>query len=180
MGVIVGGRCWECRKPIVTQLSSCDIALGFGQAAGGRHVWCIPRTSRHRQAKWPVAALCLEQALAFYLHNVVPSQHLVRPEVMEVFERTVARNRELLERLAKWMLDFLTVAEVYQMQSLLIESFGGMHGVRDKNAIESAVFRPQTGYYNSLAEEAVALMESLGNNHGFIDGNKESPSRWLS
>ena len=58
------------------------------------------------------------------------------------------------------------------MQYLLIERFGGIHGVRDKNAVEAAVFRPQTGYYNSLEEEAAALMESLGNNHGFVDGNK--------
>ena len=43
----------------------------------------------------------LEQALRFYLHNVVPSQHLVRREVMDAFEDSVARNRELLERLAK-------------------------------------------------------------------------------
>jgi len=43
----------------------------------------------------------LEQALAFYLHNVVPSQHLVRREVMEAFEQSVAGNRDLLERLAK-------------------------------------------------------------------------------
>jgi BMFP domain-containing protein YqiC len=43
----------------------------------------------------------LEQALRFYLHNVVPSQQLVRREVMEAFEQSVARNRELLERLAK-------------------------------------------------------------------------------
>lgn len=43
----------------------------------------------------------LEQALAFYLHNVVPSQHLVRREVMNAFERSVARNRDLLRRLAK-------------------------------------------------------------------------------
>jgi death-on-curing protein len=70
------------------------------------------------------------------------------------------------------MADYLTVAEVYQMQYLLIDRFGGMHGVRDKNAVEAAVFRPQTGYYNSLEEEAAALMESLGNNHGFLDGNK--------
>ncbi|MGH9538460.1 MAG: type II toxin-antitoxin system death-on-curing family toxin, partial [Terriglobales bacterium] len=35
-----------------------------------------------------------------------------------------------------------------------------------------AVFRPQIGYYNSIEEEAAALMESLGNNHGFLDGNK--------
>jgi len=70
------------------------------------------------------------------------------------------------------MSDYLTVAEVYQMQYLLIERFGGLHGVRDKSAVEAAVFRPQTGYYNSLVEEVAALMESLGNNHGFIDGNK--------
>jgi len=43
----------------------------------------------------------LEQALSFYLHNVVPSQHLVRREVMDAFEESVARNRELLDRLAK-------------------------------------------------------------------------------
>jgi hypothetical protein len=43
----------------------------------------------------------LEQALSFYLHNVVPSQHLVRPEVMDAFQQSVARNRELLQRLAK-------------------------------------------------------------------------------
>lgn len=42
----------------------------------------------------------LEQALRFYLHNVVPSQHLVRTEVMDAFEQSVARNRDLLQRLA--------------------------------------------------------------------------------
>src|ERR1700678_2062574 len=70
------------------------------------------------------------------------------------------------------MPDYLTVAEVYRMQHRLIELFGGPHGVRDKGAVEAAVFRPQVGYYNSLEEEAAALMESLGNNHGFVDGNK--------
>jgi death-on-curing protein len=70
------------------------------------------------------------------------------------------------------MPEYLTVAEVYQMQHFLIDRFGGLHGVCDKNAVEAAVFRPQTGYYNSLEEEAAALMESLGNNHAFLDGNK--------
>jgi death on curing protein len=70
------------------------------------------------------------------------------------------------------MREYLTVAEVYRMQYRLIERFGGLHGVRDKGAVEAAVFRPQTGYYNSIEEEAAALMESLGNNHGFLDGNK--------
>jgi len=67
---------------------------------------------------------------------------------------------------------YLTVAEVYRMQHRLIEMFGGLQGVRDQGAVEAAVFRPQSGYYKSLEEEAAALMESLGNNHGFIDGNK--------
>jgi len=58
------------------------------------------------------------------------------------------------------------------MQHRLIEMFGGLHGVRDKGAVEAAVFRPQTGYYNSIEEEAAALTESLANNHGFLDGNK--------
>jgi death-on-curing protein len=70
------------------------------------------------------------------------------------------------------MADYLTVAEIYQMQHRLIERFGGLHGVRDKGVVEAAVFRPQTGYYNSIEEEAVALMESLAHNHGFLDGNK--------
>jgi death-on-curing protein len=69
------------------------------------------------------------------------------------------------------MADYLTVAEVYRMQHRLIEMFGGLHGVRDKGAVESAVFRPEIGYYNSIEEEAAALMESLGSNHGFLDGN---------
>jgi hypothetical protein len=43
----------------------------------------------------------LEQALRFYLDNVVPSQHLVRSEVMDAFEQSVGRNRDLLQRLAK-------------------------------------------------------------------------------
>lgn len=70
------------------------------------------------------------------------------------------------------MAEYLTVAEVYAMQSRLIDLFGGRRGVRDKGAVEAAVFRLQTAYYNSLQEEAAALMETLGKNHGFIDGNQ--------
>lgn len=47
----------------------------------------------------------------------------------------------------------------------------GLRGIRDKGP-ESAVVRPQNGYYSNLLEEVSALMESLANNHAFIDGNK--------
>jgi predicted transcriptional regulator len=43
----------------------------------------------------------LEKALEHYLHNIVPSQHVVRRGVMDAFEQSVARNRDLLERLAR-------------------------------------------------------------------------------
>src|SRR5579862_8326673 len=65
-----------------------------------------------------------------------------------------------------------TVAETIETHRLLIEEFGGIHGVRDIKLLESAVLRPQNSYYGNLLEEASALMESLANNHAFIDGNK--------
>ena len=74
------------------------------------------------------------------------------------------------------MLDHHTLAEVYRMQHRLIDMSGGMPGVRDKGAVEAGVFRPQIGYYSSLEEEAAALLESLANNRGFLDGNKRGPN----
>jgi len=65
-----------------------------------------------------------------------------------------------------------TVAEAIEMHRQLIEEFGGIHGVRDKGLLESAIFRPQTGYYDDSIHEAAALMESLAANHAFLDGNK--------
>ena len=45
---------------------------------------------------------------------------------------------------------------------------------RDRGLLEAALFRPQTGYYADLLEEAAALWESLSQNHPFIDGNKRT------
>ena len=67
---------------------------------------------------------------------------------------------------------YLTVAEVIAIHHHQIDEYGGIHGLRDQGALESAVFRPQTGYYSDLSEEAAALLESLVNNHAFLDGNK--------
>jgi death on curing protein len=69
---------------------------------------------------------------------------------------------------------YLTVAEVLAIHQQQVDEYGGIHGVRDKGLLESAVFRPQTGYYTSAAEEAAALMELLANNHPFLDGNKRA------
>ena len=58
------------------------------------------------------------------------------------------------------------------MHRQLIHEFGGLHGVRDPGLLASAVFRPQTGCYDDLLHQAAAMMESLSNNHAFLDGNK--------
>jgi len=55
-----------------------------------------------------------------------------------------------------------------------IERYGGSRGVRDPGLLEAALFRPQTGYYADLIEEAAALWESMSQNHPFIDGNKRT------
>ncbi|MBC7104269.1 MAG: type II toxin-antitoxin system death-on-curing family toxin [Parvibaculum sp.] len=70
------------------------------------------------------------------------------------------------------MPDYLTLAEVLAIHEELIDLYGGAHGVRDMGAVESALFRPQTGYYEDVIAEAAALLESLAINHPFIDGNK--------
>jgi death-on-curing protein len=67
---------------------------------------------------------------------------------------------------------FLTVDEVVAIHERLIELFGGPPGVRDRGLLESALFRPRTGYYDDLSAMAAALFESLVMNHPFIDGNK--------
>ena len=72
------------------------------------------------------------------------------------------------------MTDYLTVVEVLAIYQDQIERYGGTGGVRDAGLLEAALFRPQTGYYADLIEEAAALWESLGRNHPFIDGNKRT------
>lgn len=65
-----------------------------------------------------------------------------------------------------------TLAETIELHERLIKRFGGKPGVRDLGLLESALMRPQTGYYQTLSLQAAALMQSLSQNHGFIDGNK--------
>jgi len=43
----------------------------------------------------------LERALEHYLHNVVPSQRRVRPEVMAAYRRSKRAHSELYDRLAR-------------------------------------------------------------------------------
>ncbi|MGE0467596.1 MAG: type II toxin-antitoxin system death-on-curing family toxin [Steroidobacteraceae bacterium] len=72
------------------------------------------------------------------------------------------------------MTEYVTTADALFFHQQLIERYGGAPGIRDVGALESALHRPQTGYYDTIIHEAAALLESLVQSHPFIDGNKRT------
>lgn len=74
---------------------------------------------------------------------------------------------------------FLTLDEVLAIHHEEIEKFGGSHGVRDLNLLDSALLRPQSSFmgedlYPTIFLKAAALMHSILFNHPFIDANKRA------
>jgi len=69
---------------------------------------------------------------------------------------------------------YLSVNEVIEINAEMVSKFGGIHGLRDSGALQSAVGRLESGYYADAIEEAAALFESLSQNHPFLDGNKRT------
>jgi death-on-curing protein len=74
---------------------------------------------------------------------------------------------------------FLTIAEVLETYQRVMAQSGGLVGIRDFGALESALAQPFMTFggnelYPSLAEKAAALGFSLIQNHPFIDGNKRT------
>ena len=67
---------------------------------------------------------------------------------------------------------FPSLQETLELHKELIKRFGGARGVRDMGLLESALVRPQTGYYETLSLQAAALFQSLCQSHCFVDGNK--------
>ena len=65
-----------------------------------------------------------------------------------------------------------SVEEILLAHERLIARFGGAAGLRDRGALEAAVARPRSGYYEDVIQQAAALWESLSQNHPFVDGNK--------
>lgn len=65
-----------------------------------------------------------------------------------------------------------TLEEILELHKCVIDQHGGSPGIRDLGLLQSALLRPQSGYYPSLTAQAAALMHSLTLNHAFVDGNK--------
>jgi len=72
------------------------------------------------------------------------------------------------------MTEYVTLIEALTFHADQMQRYGGDEGISDAGALEPALFRPQTGYYDDLISEAAALWESMAQNHPFIDGNKRT------
>ena len=73
----------------------------------------------------------------------------------------------------------ISTEELLIIHKLLIDQFGGSHGVRDKSSLNSAINRPfatfdQQELYPEPVDKAAAILESIVTNHPFIDGNKRT------
>jgi hypothetical protein len=88
--------------------------------------------------------------------------HHARAHVRKAFAESLRDFDALYKELAKQQVatDYLTVADVLELHAELILRYGGAAGVRDPGALEAALFRPQSGYYDDIIHEAAALMEA--------------------
>ncbi|MGA2141701.1 MAG: type II toxin-antitoxin system death-on-curing family toxin [Brevinematales bacterium] len=71
----------------------------------------------------------------------------------------------------------IRIEEVIIIHEKLIDTFGGIKGIRDLGLLDSAINRPfmtfeQKDLYKTIFEKASALIHGLIQNHPFIDGNK--------
>jgi death on curing protein len=77
------------------------------------------------------------------------------------------------------MIRYLTLAEVIELHSQILEQVAGSGGIRDMGALESAIAQPRmtfggTELYPTIIEKASALGFSIVMNHPFVDGNKRA------
>ena len=72
---------------------------------------------------------------------------------------------------------YLTAREIIVLHSRIISRTGGAFGIRDRQALESAVAQPQMTFdgdelYPTISAKTAALGHALIQNHAFVDGNK--------
>ena len=74
--------------------------------------------------------------------------------------------------------EFVRADVLRNVHGRLLEQYGGLPGIRDENALESAIARPeQLAAYagtTSIAALGAALAWAIVRSHPFADGNKRS------
>ena len=75
-------------------------------------------------------------------------------------------------------LEFVRADVLRNVHGRLIETYGGLPGVRDANGLESAIARPKHLEHYGQESRVAVLAASLGwallRNHPFSDGNKRA------
>ena len=76
-------------------------------------------------------------------------------------------------------IEFITLEEVLRVHRGLIEAFGGDHGIRDDQLLDSAINMPKSSFSNKylhkdIFEMAAAYAYHIIKNHPFIDGKKRT------
>lgn len=74
---------------------------------------------------------------------------------------------------------YLTLPEILEVYQRVMQQSGGLVGIRDLGALESAVAQPRMTFggaelYPTVVEKAASLGFSLIQNHPFVDGNKRT------
>jgi len=73
----------------------------------------------------------------------------------------------------------ISIKEVEEIHTTLVNLFGGSDGLRDVSALESSLSRPfqtfdEKDLHPTTIHKAAALVESIVINHPFVDGNKRT------
>ena len=74
---------------------------------------------------------------------------------------------------------FLRVEEIEKIHTSQINLFGGSHGLRERELLESAAAMPKASFggeslYADIYEMAAAYLFNIVKNHPFVDGNKRT------
>jgi death-on-curing protein len=77
------------------------------------------------------------------------------------------------------VIEYLSLEQVVEAHDTAIAKFGGLHGIRDKNLLLSAVDTPKAAMfgqelYPTIYNKAAAYLYHIVCNHPFLDGNKRT------
>lgn len=72
---------------------------------------------------------------------------------------------------------YLDFDQIIEIHDRILDSSGGLNGLRDKGGLEAAIIQPQMKVfgeelYHGVIEKAAILGFTLISNHPFLDGNK--------
>lgn len=76
-------------------------------------------------------------------------------------------------------MQYFTPTEILELHVMIIEDYGGSHGVRDEERVQSLVEAPQmvafgTEQYEIVHKKAAVYMRNCIADHIFVDGNKRT------